>query len=442
MLANHPKDSAVHRAAIVGRLFQVQSFENELILEDKSHTAIVFEPVSGKILDVVAKDTLNLDAADIYDYGDKLLVPGFIDCHTHYPQVDMIGAYSGELLDWLREHTFVQEERFINQEDEARLAAKRFIGELFRNGTTSSVVFGSTCGLSTNILFEEMDQAGGRMITGKVSMDRNAPDHLLSDWRDDIDAQRQLINKWHKKSDRLRYALSPRFAPTSTPEALQALGDLAKSDSDLYVQTHYAENHDEIAWVKQLFPDCRDYLDVYETNSLLRKKTILAHGIHTSSDEKKRMLDAGCLLSHCPTSNLFLGSGLFEGREHILQGHNIGLGTDVGAGTSFSLWQTMAEAIKISKLRGQQITPEEAFYWATVGGAKGLGWDHDVGVLTPGKKLDLQVIDLEAKPDLQARISQCESSQQVLSALIFSADDRNLHRLWVDGKDVFPQVNS
>lgn len=369
------------------------------------------------------------------DARPLLMVAGFVDTHIHFPQMDMIGACASSLLPWLQNYTFPEEERFRGEKKDLLAHAQAFSLELARQGTTLAVVYSSSDYEASEQLFQAFFERGLRGIIGKVSMDIHAPAGLLVEAQRDLRETEKLIADWHKKQGRLFYALTPRFAPNCSDALIRGLASLAQRDPSLYIQTHFAENIDEIAWVKQLFPQALDYLDVYDHYQLLGPKTILAHCIHTLDRERQLLRDKKVIVSHCPTSNLFLGSGLMPYVQYRRQGLSLSLGTDVGAGTSFSLWQTMNEAYKVAQIRGEPVETSELFYAATLGGARALGFSQ-LGALTKGYAADIQLLDLTAKSTLWRRWQRCQTAEERLNALIFSADDRIMRRLFVAGQEV------
>ncbi|HYX34810.1 MAG TPA: guanine deaminase [Oligoflexus sp.] len=373
--------------------------------------------------------------APVIDYQDRLLIPGFLDTHIHFPQMDMIGSMAHSLLPWLEKYTFPTEIGYRGRSDLMLRAAHLFVDELLSNGTTLACVYSSSNHDVTDLLFEVFAQRGLRGIIGKTSMNRHAPDALLVPLADDIAQQKALLQRWHGFDQRLALALTPRFAPSCTPDLMQALGELHAQYPDTYIQTHYAENLGELLWIQELFPQARDYLDVYESFALIGSRTILAHGIHVEADAIRRLAQHKTMISHCPTSNLFLGSGLFAWKKMEEHGVPISLGTDVGAGTSFSLWQTMNEAYKVAALRGEIIQPVDLLAAATLQAAQGLGLS-DLGSLEEGYQADFQVIDVRARPLLDRRIKISNSPAEILAALIHLADDRCVESVWVNGKEL------
>ncbi|MBU6953144.1 guanine deaminase [Hahella sp. HN01] len=374
------------------------------------------------------------EGAVIENHPDSLIVPGFIDTHIHYPQTEMIGAFGKQLLEWLNTYTFPTERDFQDPQH-ARRVARVFLDELLKNGTTTALVFGTVHPESVDMFFEEALERNLRMICGKVMMDRNAPDYLCDTAESSYQDSKALLEKWHGKG-RLLYAVTPRFAPTSTPEQLAAAGRLREEYPDAYMHTHLSENPAECGWVKELFPQCANYLDVYDHYGLLGKRAVLAHGVHLCEDEWKRLHSSDSAVAFCPTSNLFLGSGLFALEEAERHKVKVGLGTDVGGGTSFSLLQTLNEAYKVMQLRGHALTPFKSFYLATLGGAKALELDHLLGGFSAGKEADFVVLDKRATPLLQLRMENCRSLAEQLFAFSILGDDRAIRATYAAGRCV------
>ncbi|SQH74100.1 guanine deaminase [Shewanella benthica] len=371
----------------------------------------------------------------VRNYAGKIIVPGFIDTHLHYPQTEMIGAYGEQLLEWLNNYVFPTEAKYGNEEY-AREMSEFFIKELLRNGTTTALVLGSVHPESIDALFETALKQNMRLIAGKVMMDRNAPDNLTDTPESSYNDSKKLIEKWHKKG-RLLYAITPRFAPTSSPEQLAIAGQLRREYPDTYVHTHLCENKSEIEWVKSLFPERKNYLDVYHHYGLTGSKSIFAHSIHLSDDEWQCLQDTNSTVAFCPTSNLYLGSGLFKLSEARRRKIKVGIGTDIGAGTSFSMLQTLNEAYKIQQLQNQKLSAFEAFYLVTLGNAKSLELDHCIGNFDIGKEADFVVLDPCATPIQQLRYDNAKDLSEQLFILITLGDDRSIYRTYVDGRNVY-----
>lgn len=372
------------------------------------------------------------DGIEFFDYSDKLIMPGFIDTHCHYPQTEMIASYGAQLLEWLEKYTFPTEAKFADREF-ADSIAEFFCDELLRNGTTTAGVFATIHPESVDAIFSAAQKRDMCLISGKVMMDRNAPDFICDTAESSYQQSVELIKRWHKKG-RVHYAVTPRFAPTSSEAQLEVAGQLLKEFPELYLQSHVAENHDEVAWVKKLFPERRSYLDVYDHYGLLGPRSVYAHCLHLDTVDRERMAQSGAAMAFCPTSNLFLGSGLFDLNEAEKYKIRVGVATDVGGGTSFSMLQTLNEAYKVSQMTGQTLSPMKAFYLATLGGAKSLYLDQTIGNFEVGKDADFVVIDMQATPLMQRRMARSESVSDTLFALMMLGDDRSVHATHVMGK--------
>lgn len=374
--------------------------------------------------------TLPVDAA-ITDYRGKLILPGFVDTHIHYAQTDVIASYGAQLLEWLERYTFPAESRFADPEH-AREVAEFFVHELLRNGTTTAMVFATTHKVSVDAIFEAADARSMRLIAGKVLMDRNVPESVRDVADSGYEDGAALIARWHGRH-RLAYAVTPRFAPTSSERQLALCGQLLDLHPDVYLQSHVAENRWEVAWVAELFPWSRSYLDVYDHYHLLRERTVYAHCIHLDHKDRQRMAVTGSAMAFCPTSNLFLGSGLFDVQAAQDQGVRVGIGTDVGGGTSFSMLRTLDEAYKVCQLAGNRLSPWRAFYLATLGGAAALYLDDRIGNFEPGKEADFVVLDPAATPLLARRVACSETLAERLFALIILGDDRAVYATHILG---------
>ena len=367
-------------------------------------------------------------------YPDCLICAGFIDTHIHYVQTGIIGAFGEQLIDWLNNHAFVAEQKFSDP-DYSRDTARVFCDELLRNGTTSAMVFCAVYPESVDALFEESGRRGMRMIAGKVMMDRNAPDALLDTPEAGYADSKRLLERWHG-SGRSLYAITPRFAPTSTPEQLEAAGQLWKEHPEAYVHSHLSENKDEVAWVKELFPDRDGYLDVYDHHGLTGRRAMYAHGIHLTEAEMSRCHETETAISHCPTSNLFLGSGLFKlahAKKKTRPVH-VGLGTDIGAGTSYSMLATMGESYKVAELQHTPIRAVKSFYLATLGGARALDLEGTIGNIQPGYEADIVVLDPNATPLMRYRNERSSSIEETMFVLSVMGDDRAVRATYVAGE--------
>jgi guanine deaminase len=366
-----------------------------------------------------------------HDHRGRLILPGFIDTHVHMPQLEVIASYGTELLDWLETYTFPAEIRFADPAH-SQAGAELFVDALLANGTTSAVAFATAHKVSAEALFSAAHERGMRMITGKVLQDRHSPDGL----RDDVDqAERDcvdLIGRWHG-SGRLAYAVTVRFAPTSTREQLAMAGRLCAADPTLYMQTHVAENRAEVQWVRELYPEARSYLDVYAAAGLLHRRSVLAHGIWLDDADRAALRQSGAHIAHSPSSNLFLGSGLFDWSAAVKAGTAVSLATDVGGGTSLSMIRTMADAYKVQAMAGQRLTAWKALHAATLGGAQALLLADEIGSLEAGRMADVCIWDWAADPVAARRMEVAKGLHERVFAWMTQADDRNLVQAWVAG---------
>ena len=371
---------------------------------------------------------------EVHDYSGKLLLPGFIDTHVHYPQTDMIASPAPGLLPWLESYTFPTERQFADPAH-ASAVADFFLDELLRNGTTTAMVYCTVHPQSVDAFFEASARRNLRMVAGKVMMDRNCPDFLRDTAESSARDTEALIQRWHNKGRSL-YAITPRFAPTSTEEQLQLAGDLARAYPDTFIQTHVSENEDECAWVRSLFPGARSYIDVYDSYGLLRPRGMYGHCIWLNERDRERMAETRAAAAICPTSNLFLGSGLFDFPCADAAGMLLSLATDVGGGTSFSMLQTMNEAYKVARLGGSYLPALRMFYLATLGAARSMQLEGVIGNFSAGAEADFIVIDLQATPLLQRRTARSESLEELLFALALLGDDRAVAATWSAGRQV------
>ncbi len=358
----------------------------------------------------------------VVDYSGRLILPGFVDTHIHFAQTEIIGSYGGELLEWLERYAFPCEATFADS-GHAREVAGFFVDELLRNGTTTALVFATVHAGSVDAVFEAARTRGMRLVAGKVLMDRNCPDELREPARTGYEASAALIRRWHGQG-RLAYAVTPRFAPTSTEEQLRLVARLLDEHPGVRLQTHAAENRAELRWVRELYPGCRSYVDVYDRFALLRPGAVYAHCLHIDEADRCRLAATGAAIAFCPTSNLFLGSGLFDVTSAHRAGVRVGMGTDVGGGTSFSMLRTLGEAYKVARLGGHTLTPWRAFYLATLGGARALGLEASVGSFEPGREADHVVLDPGATPLLARRMARATSLAERLFAWMILGDDR------------------
>ncbi|QRZ13930.1 guanine deaminase [Paracoccus methylovorus] len=420
------------RQLIRGRTlsFHADPVEVESAFTYHEDGAIITE--AGKI--VAIDDYADLREPELreIDHRPHLILPGFIDTHIHFPQVQVIASWGAQLLDWLNTYTFPEESRFA-QQGHAPAMAEKFLDLLLQHGTTTAVAFCSVHPQSAEALFSAAEARNMAMVAGKVMMDRNAPEAVLDTPQQGYDDSKQLIAKWHGRG-RQRYAITPRFAITSTPEQMEMTGQLVREHPDCHIQTHLSENRDEIAFTLSLYPQARDYLDIYETYGLLSDKLLLGHSIHLEPREIARMAETGSRAVFCPTSNLFLGSGLFDEAGLRAAGVVSGIATDVGGGTSYSMLQTLNEGYKILQLRGQKLHPFAAFHWVTRGNAVALGMADRIGTLEPGSDADLVVLNSSATPAMALRMERAETLAEELFILQILGDDRAIAQTYVAGK--------
>ena len=391
----------------------------------------------GKIAGVGAyadvKPKAGADATEI-DHRPHLILPGLIDCHVHFPQMQVIASYAANLLEWLNTYTFPEECRFVESAHAERIATQ-FFDEFLRQGTTTAVAYCSVHKASADAFFAESLKRGTLMIGGKVMMDRNAPQGLLDTPQLGYDETRAVIEQWHGKG-RNHVAITPRFAITSTPEQMAMTQKLAEEFPDLHIQTHLSENHDEIRYTCELYPDATDYTDIYARYGLLRKKALFGHAIHLSDREADAMANSGAVAVHCPTSNLFLGSGLFplkaiQRREKPV---TVAVATDIGGGSSYSMLKTMDEAYKIQQLLGERMNPLESFYHMTLGNAVALDLADRIGTLDEGTDADIVVLNAAATPAMRLRMETVTSLSEELFLLQTLGDDRAVVETYVAGK--------
>jgi guanine deaminase len=371
---------------------------------------------------------------EIRDFGkDALISAGFIDCHVHFPQTPIMAAYGSQLLDWLNREIFPTELKYADKEF-ARTVARTFLQENLRNGITTSCVYCTVHPQSVDALFEEAEKLGLRLAAGKVLMDRHAPEALRDTAQSGYDQSQALIAKWHGRG-RLLYAITPRFAGTSSPEQLTAAGALWREHRDCLMQTHIAETQQEVAWIRELFPDRRDYLDVYDHHGLCGQGAVFGHGIWLGEPELQRLHDCGAAIAHCPTSNFFLGSGAFDlfralKPERMVR---VGLGTDIGAGTSFSILATLGEAYKAAQLNRHALSAGHAYYLATRGSARALCLDDRIGSIAPGMEADLVVLDMRSTPLIDFRMNHARDFTEQLFIQMTLGDDRAVQATYVAG---------
>ena len=403
----------------------VEYFEDGLLLVENGRVSKVGNAV--QLLTMLPADT------DVVDYRGKLILPGFVDTHIHFAQADIIAAHGSQVLEWLERYTFPVERQFADP-DHAAAGAEFSVGEMLRNGTTTSMMFATVHHASVDAIFHAAQIRGMCMIAGKVLMDRNCPDALCEPAETGFEASQALIRDWHNRpGTRLRYAVTPRFAPTSTERQLELSARLLDEHAGVYLQTHLAENRHECAWVRELFPWSNSYLDVYDHYGLVRPRSVFAHCIHLTDADRQLMAKKGAAMSFCPTSNLFLGSGLFNADSARSYQVRVGLGTDVGGGTSFSLLRTLHEAYKVLQLQGQAMDAFQGLYQITLGGAQALDLDGEVGNFAPDKFADFVVLDQAATPLIARRIGMAETLAEKLFVMMMMGDEHLVAATYVQG---------
>ncbi|MGV3650904.1 MAG: guanine deaminase [Devosia sp.] len=371
------------------------------------------------------------EGAEVVDHRPDLILPGFIDAHIHYPQMQVIGSYAGSLLEWLNTYTFVEEQRFADPAHAERIAG-RFLDELVRHGTTTAAAYCTVHPQSVDAFFAAAEERNMLMVAGKVMMDRNAPPGLLDTAQTGYDQSVALIERWHGRG-RAHYCISPRFAITSTPEQMEATEALARRFPDLHIQTHVDENIAEIEFARSLYPNIADYLGIYEHYGLLGPRTLLGHCIHLTDREVGLLAETRSVAVFCPISNLFLGSGLFNHQRLREAGARVALATDVGGGTNYAMLRTLDEGYKVLQVQGQRLDPLSAIYMATLGNARALGLEHRIGAIVTGMEADLVVLDAHATPQMRLRMETVNSLEEELFLLQTCGDDRAVVETYVAG---------
>lgn len=374
------------------------------------------------LLETAAARAAGWDVDGAVDHRGRLIVPGFIDAHVHFPQVDMIGAWGEQLMGWLERHTFPAEARHADRAFSEE-QAEHFLDALLAHGTTTAVCYATVHAHSADALFAAAEQRRMRLVAGKVLMDRNAPAELCDTAASGAADSEALIRRWHG-TGRLGYAVTPRFAPTSTPAQLEAAAELCRTHPGVLMQTHLSENTGEIAWVRELFPERRDYTDVYHHFGLLGPGALLGHGIHLSDAELAVLAETGSHVVFCPSSNQFLGSGLLDLERLDAAGVDVAIASDIGAGTSLSMLATAAAGYEVLQLRGQRFDPFRALYQLTLGNARSLGMAAHIGNFEPGREADLVVLEPQATPLLARRMVDCEDLADRIFAFMVFGDDR------------------
>ena len=375
-------------------------------------------------------------AARVEDHGAALVCPGFVDAHCHYPQTAIVASWGKRLIDWLDAYTFPEEARFGDPDHAARIA-ERHLDLLLANGTTSACSFCTSHPVSVDAFFEAAEARGMRVAAGKTCMDRNAPEALTDTAQRAYDESKALASRWHRRG-RARYAIAPRFSPTSTPGQLEALGALWAEMPDCLMQTHISEQRDEVAWVAEIFPEARDYLDTYERFGLLGARGLYGHAIWLTERERARLAEAGASVVHCPTSNTFIGSGLFDLARARSDGIGVGLATDTGGGSSFSMLRTMAAAYEIGQLTGTALHPAQLIWLATEGSARAMHMADRVGRIAPGMEADLTVLDLASTPAIAQRAERAQDDWEEVFPTIMMGDDRAVAAVYIGGTRARP----
>ncbi|RLA30800.1 MAG: guanine deaminase [Gammaproteobacteria bacterium] len=374
------------------------------------------------------------DDIELIDQRGNLICPGFIDCHVHFSQVDIIASYGEQLLDWLNRYAYPAEQRFSDAQY-ADEVANFFTDELLRNGTTTALVFPTVHEESVGAIFSAASKRNMRLLSGKILMDQHCPESVRDDAESAYSVSRRLLEKWHGKG-RLGYALTPRFAVTSSEAQLAAVGKLAAEFPDVHIHTHLAENHEEVDLIAKQFPWSRSYLDVYDHFGLVRERSVFAHCLHLDDMDREHMANSGSAIAFCPTSNLFLGSGLFDLRSARESGIRVGLATDVGGGTSLNMLRTMSEAYKVLHLESQSLPGFRALYLATLGAAEALYLDDKIGNFATGKEADFVVLNYAGAEITTRRLAKAGDIAEKLFALIMLGDDRNVSATHVMGRKV------
>lgn len=369
---------------------------------------------------------------EVIDHRPNLIMPGLIDPHIHFVQMQVVGSYAASLLEWLNTYTFVEEQRFADAAHAAHIASA-FFDELIRQGTTTAAAYCSVHGQSVDAFFEAAAQRNMAMIAGKCMMDRNCPTPLQDTPQTGYDDSKRLLEKW-QGTGRAHYAITPRFAITSSMEQMEMMGALASEFPDSHIQTHLSENDAEIAFTMELFPGHRDYVDVYASHGLMRPKALYGHAIHLSDREVGVMAETGATAVSCPTSNLFLGSGLYDLDRMQSAGVRSAVATDIGGGTSYSMLQTLDEFYKVQQMCGNRLPPLASFYMVTLGNAIAIGLEQDIGQIAPGKMADIVVLDARATPAMALRMERVETLSEELFVLQTMGDDRAIAETYVAGQ--------
>lgn len=418
---------------LIGQIlaFDRMPFDGDPTHAARLHEALVIEGGQIAAIGPVSELRAAYPQARHRDMGEHLITAGFVDAHVHYPQTAMIASWGKRLIDWLNTYTFPEEMRFADPAYAAEIAG-RYLDLTLAHGTTTTVSYCTIHPASVTAFFEAAQSRGLRAVAGKTCMDRNAPEGLRDTAQSAHDDSRALLDRWHGV-DRLSYAITPRFSPTSSPEQLDALGSLWAEYPDCLMQTHLSEQTDEIEWVRSLYPQARDYLDTYEAHGLLGARGLYGHAIHLTDRERDRLREVGAALIHCPTSNTFIGSGLFDMAARVAEGQRVGLATDTGGGSSFSMLRTMAAAYEIGQLTGTALHPAQLLWLGTAGSAQALHMGHLIGTIAPGMEADLVALDLASTPAIAQRAGRAEDIWEALFPTIMMGDDRAVAQVWIAG---------
>ncbi len=429
-----------HRMTKTLHLGQTLSFTGDPFVEGpaaathSSRGAVLVE--GGRVIATGEADSLRAQSGDakVIDHGDGLILPGFVDAHMHYPQTAMIASWGKRLIDWLNSYTFPEEMKFADRAYADEIAG-RTLDLALAHGTTTLTSFCTIHPGSVDAFFEASEARGMAGFAGKTCMDRNAPEGLRDTAQSAYDDSKALIARWHG-TGRATYVITPRFSPTSTPEQLSALGTLWAEHPDCLMQTHLSEQVDEIEWVKGLYPQARDYLDTYEEHGLLGARGLYGHAIHLEPREADRLRETGAGLVHCPTSNTFIGSGLFDMAARVAEGQRIGLASDTGGGSSFSMLRVMGAAYEIGQLKRNPVHPAQLLWLATEGSAKVLHAEGEIGRLAPGAMADMIVLDLASTPGIAQRSALASDIWEALFPTIMMGDDRAIAKTYVAGQQM------
>ncbi|MFK7870711.1 MAG: guanine deaminase [Roseobacter sp.] len=424
------------KTLLLGQLFLTNGDPLQSPWQDVCHieTAGALLLEDGRIAHVGPADAIRRahPQVRVIDYADKLITPGFVDAHAHYPQTAMIASWGKQLIDWLNDYTFPEEIRLADPDYATEIAA-RYLDLVLDHGTTTVCSYCTVHPHSVDAFFDAAAARGMAVLAGKTCMDRNAPPALCDTAQSAYDDSAALLARWHN-TGRAKYVITPRFSPTSTPEQLAALGALWAAHPDCLMQTHLSEQKPEIEWVRTLYPTARDYLDTYEAHGLLGARALFGHAIYLEPREIDRLSEIGAAVVHCPTSNTFIGSGLMDVFGLAARGIKVGLATDTGGGSSFSMLRTMAAAYEIAQLRGQALHPAQLLWLATAGSARSLHLEHELGRLAAGQAADLCVLDLASTPAIAQRVAVADDPWEAVFPTIMMGDDRAIKDVWIAGR--------